>query len=272
MDFLEYRLMQAKSPTTSPSPGPDEKASLSKSLQTVVPLPVIGDKVLVFSISTLQTLRELGILGVLIGTLPQAPQQNLFLSLPLELSLEEVMWLVTNGHGILVDNLKYNEWALTFAQPPSMILVSDGALEQKLRKLNLPEEVIQQRLPKDPNFVVTQTAYEVPETIPQEVTISLDEFVAGRSHSYDAFAQVKESGYTLLPGLRFGGDFVAYPGDPLRFHSHLVVRALKSGQGVKPLDLVTGGRLATAVKKAWVLSGKVRGEQRAFSVEWLGWG
>ena len=45
--------------------------------------------------------RQYNILGVLMGTLPQVPQQNVFLGLPLELMPEEARLLVEKGANVV---------------------------------------------------------------------------------------------------------------------------------------------------------------------------
>ncbi|VVT47225.1 uncharacterized protein SAPINGB_P001605 [Magnusiomyces paraingens] len=62
-------------------------------------------------------------------------------------------------------------------------------------------------------------------------------------------------GYYLSPGLRFGGQFVAYPGDPLRYHSHHIVTGVGYDEKFKIMDIIGGGRLGTAVKKTWFIGG-----------------
>lgn len=90
--------------------------------------------------------------------------------------------------------------------------------------------------------------------------------------------------------MRFGGSFVAYPGDPLRYHAHQVVdtRAYAT-EDVDLFALCNRARLATGVRKVWVVGGdpeEVEGEDEAdeeediyswsegemvcFSVEWAG--
>ena len=67
----------------------------------------------------------------------------------------------------------------------------------------------------------------------------------------------------------------AYPGDPLRFHSHFMVHVEKDEdeeEGVDILTLVGGGRVATQTRKAWMLAGQVDGQVRVFSIEWAGFG
>lgn len=76
----------------------------------------------------------------------------------------------------------------------------------------------------------------------------------------------------MTPGLRFGCDFTAYPGDPLRYHSHFMVHVEKKNEGVEMLSMVGGGRVATQTRKAWMLAGEVDGQVRVFSIEWAGFG
>lgn len=55
-------------------------------------------------------------------------------------------------------------------------------------------------------------------------------------------------------GLRFGGDFVVYPGDPLRYHSHFTATVQTTpDEPMAAQELVAAGRLGTAVKKAHLL-------------------
>lgn len=63
-----------------------------------------------------------------------------------------------------------------------------------------------------------------------------------------------ERHFYLSCGLRFGGDFVAYPGDPFRYHSHftLTVPANKH-EAIPAAKLIADGRLGTAVKKVHVI-------------------
>lgn len=68
--------------------------------------------------------------------------------------------------------------------------------------------------------------------------------------------------YYLSCGLRFGGDFVAYPGDPFRYHSHYTVSVLADERsGWSAAKLVADGRLGTGVKKVHVVATVVGGRR-----------
>ncbi|GAA5905096.1 tRNA splicing endonuclease subunit SEN34 [Sporobolomyces salmoneus] len=94
------------------------------------------------------------------------------------------------------------------------------------------------------------------------------------------FEDLWRKGYYMGGGLRFGGDFLVYPGDPLRYHSHFTLTMLSSPvTTIMPLDLVAYGRLATAVKKAHLLSSwneeggeDGKGKAEYLSLEWAAFG
>lgn len=91
--------------------------------------------------------------------------------------------------------------------------------------------------------------------------------------SYPLYKHLHANSYFLSPGLRFGCQFMAYPGDPLRFHSHFVVTGMGWDEEIEMRDIVGGGRLGTGVKKAWMIGGEDKdkpGTVRTFCVEWGG--
>lgn len=218
----------------------------------MIPLPVVAGEILVFDVDHIRCLRQLGIVGVLSGTLPAAPQQNLLLGIPLRLSGYDAMWLVNNSHAVLYDSKAYYE-----------------SLGREMMTETSEETIGATQLanPSPSSFhVIPSTSTDGPL---QDFTITIDQFKQQSNllsdSLYDIYSSLRDRGYWILPGLRFGGDFVAYPGDPLLYHSHLIVSACTQ---VSKIDLVQRGRLATGVKKLWcVLDGP-----HTFSIEWAGFG
>lgn len=109
--------------------------------------------------------------------------------------------------------------------------------------------------------------------------------------SYPLYSFLNKRGYFITPGLRFGGDFSVYPGDPFRYHAHYLANSFEWDEELPMLDLVTSGRLGTAVKKSYLFGGRPRsaagevgdgddvegddgprGEKgvRVFCIEWAG--
>lgn len=68
------------------------------------------------------------------------------------------------------------------------------------------------------------------------------------------FRKLWEEGMYMGQGIKFGGEFLGYPGDPLRYHSHFVTTTMTHPDRIiRPLELVAFGRLGTATKKAHLL-------------------
>ncbi|PSS22652.1 hypothetical protein PHLCEN_2v3018 [Hermanssonia centrifuga] len=89
------------------------------------------------------------------------------------------------------------------------------------------------------------------------------------------FQDLWESGHFMGGGIKFGGDFLVYPGDPLRYHSHFVASVIESPIAtLKPMEIVAHGRLGTATKKAHLLCGwdDEKREVSYYSIEWAGFG
>jgi tRNA-splicing endonuclease subunit Sen34 len=95
--------------------------------------------------------------------------------------------------------------------------------------------------------------------------------------SYYLYAHLHSKGYFMSPGLRFGCQFVAYPGDPLRYHSHFLSVSKEWDEPIDLIDIVGGGRLGTGVKKGYLLGGLEEAEDnnkggekpvRTFCFEW----
>lgn len=213
----------------------------------MIPLPVIAQDVMVFDVAHIRKLRLLGIAGVLSGTLSAAPQQNLLLGVPLRLSIFDAIWLVRNHHAFLYDSAAYHQGLTT----------TNNSVDPSIDNKN------------QSNFITIPSTSSAPGPPPIEYQISIDEFMPKDTKTaqlYKVYSSLRSRGYWVLPGLRFGGDFVAYPGDPLLFHSHLIV---SHADEVTNQDLVHRGRLATGVKKLWCV---VDSMEKAYSIEWAGFG
>ncbi|KAI0668541.1 hypothetical protein C8Q78DRAFT_1081400 [Trametes maxima] len=89
------------------------------------------------------------------------------------------------------------------------------------------------------------------------------------------FQDLWEKGNFMGGGIKFGGDFLVYPGDPLRYHSHFVATVIESPTArLTPMEIVAHGRLGTATKKSHLFCewDEVKQEVTYYSVEWAGFG
>lgn len=272
---------------------------------------------LIFDMHDIQLLRKYGICGVLSGTLPTAAQQNVFLSVPLRLMLEDVLWLHQNNLADVKIIRKEGDEIIAGITPERGAklakLVEDRLTKSfdyqtkfkkdqhiaKLKKIGIISdetsvEELQQLDKSNNNDQLIESSLFI--DIADNSSILKDDNIALKGPSYDdirnllfkqyersekmqtyfLYKELRDQGYVLSPGGRFGGKFIAYPGDPLRFHSHLTIQEAIDYRS-EPIDLISmisGARLGTTVKKLWVIGGveEETGSTHFFSVEWAGFG
>jgi len=253
------------------------------------PFPIFktAGRYLLFDINVISFIRrEHHICGVLVGNIPQAAQQTVFSGIPMELMPEEAKWLVDHGKAFIADDVKNHQQMLTgldtrMLQEYSAMLERDGLEAAEIQKSYLDEkkkaylkkvgstEDGQQTEVVQPMQVTPTSSYpplrlqERPQ--PNQIEVP---------KSYPVFAHLHANGYFMGPGLRFGCQYVAYPGDPLRYHSHFLVTGQEWDEEIDLLDIVGGGRLGTGVKKGYMVGGApCNGTNedehvRVFSFEW----
>lgn len=67
------------------------------------------------------------------------------------------------------------------------------------------------------------------------------------------FSQLHLNGLRMGLGPRFGGEYLVYPGDFLRYHAHFTSQVIKNNEPIRPAELIAWGRLGTGTKKASLL-------------------
>ncbi|KAL4872586.1 hypothetical protein BDV12DRAFT_134056 [Aspergillus spectabilis] len=301
-----------------------------------IPISYIAGNYFVFSVDAVTFLRrEHHICGVLAGTLPQVPQQNVFTGLPLELMPEEARLLVEKGVACIVDEVNFQKQGMqslieedrkkylkeleTQGLETMQLQVrrkerqKEEALkkieEQKVAKAKAKQSQEKQDTtgaPGDESVVSmfddsqsstpsqissrrasTITALDAMGITPAVSHPPLSQQPPAEHHlplpevpsSYPLFAHLHSKGYFLSPGLRFGCQYMAYPGDPLRFHSHFLTVSAEWDEEMDLMDVIAGGRLGTGVKKGFLVggadpnggkSGDAGASVRCFSIEWAG--
>ncbi|KAI9015991.1 tRNA intron endonuclease [Hyaloraphidium curvatum] len=86
------------------------------------------------------------------------------------------------------------------------------------------------------------------------------------------FYDLWKRGLFLSSGSKFGANYLAYPGDPLRYHSHFTVTVVGPCTKIPLVDIVTLGRLGTVVKKNRLVAiASEEGPPKYYSTEWTGW-
>lgn len=344
-----------------------------------VPIFKVAHHYMLYDVNVVTHLRkEHNISGVLMGTLPQASQQNVFLGLPLELMPEEARLLVEKDVAYIVDD--FAEHKRTFlgnglgveerkAYQAALRKQGAGAAQDYAKKADerkkaglqkagmaggdwndIPDDMFEpsrgrkgkpaarrpdpalvaKPAPQPPSADISdnETLFGPPSNgppsngppangppvggPPMRTAVSRTSSRASpsgpepygvtptTSHppiqaekpasnssmelptvptSYPVYKHLHENGYFMAPGLRFGCQYMAYPGDPLRFHSHFLCNGMDWEEEFDLLDLVGGGRLGTGVKKGFLIGGEEdqakqsegkASNVRAFCIEWGG--
>ncbi|KAJ9155071.1 tRNA-splicing endonuclease subunit Sen34 [Pleurostoma richardsiae] len=141
------------------------------------------------------------------------------------------------------------------------------------KEADAPPSAIVTRISKPVNLTPTTSADMIDPTADTVVDVDV-------SQSYPLVAHLNSRGYYTTPGIRFGGDLSVYPGDPFRYHAHFIATSFGWDEEITILDLVSGGRLGTAVKKGFLFGGEAPGAAdgkaeagdrvRTFTLEWAG--
>jgi tRNA-splicing endonuclease subunit Sen34 len=67
------------------------------------------------------------------------------------------------------------------------------------------------------------------------------------------FTSLSSLSYRMGLGPRFGGEYLIYPGDYLRYHAHFTSQVIRHDEFIKPMEIVAWGRLGTGTKKAGLI-------------------
>lgn len=67
------------------------------------------------------------------------------------------------------------------------------------------------------------------------------------------FSKLQSLSYRVGLGPRFGGEWLIYPGDYLRYHAHFTSQVIVRDEPIRPTEIVAWGRLGTGTKKAGLI-------------------
>ncbi|KAL2106828.1 hypothetical protein VUR80DRAFT_6133 [Thermomyces stellatus] len=260
----------------------------------LVQISAIAGRYLVFDHHHISLLRRHhGVCGVLTGTVPQSPTQNVFLGVPLELRPEDVAVLVEAGIAAVRDEVQIH---LAVLQRPTEPLrqhyvgsvkskreIVERALHEHLETRHSPAELRKDSVHGAPGTARPlvgdaqlhgsreqdhqSSEMHAPKTRARSCSVSptvvgnlplatLQGSTTALPHCGPLHRHLYSKRFFMTPGLRFGARFSVYPGDPFRYHAHFLANDYGWDEGIPLLDLVGAGRLSTAVKKGFLAGSK----------------
>uniref|UniRef100_A0A8D0D7K0 tRNA-splicing endonuclease subunit Sen34 n=1 Tax=Sander lucioperca TaxID=283035 RepID=A0A8D0D7K0_SANLU len=257
---------------------------------------------LLWRVGDLRSVRAQGLVGALLGALPRTPRQNVRLGRPLLLLPEEERLLterhVTPPHircvvvcvqdgGVELQVQQYQEAQQRSYEEQSVLALEDRKSALLRAMTSSPtDESLQRRL------VALESSFSFPRSA---MAVQLSTARAGLSYCADArdflradwpiraqdeprraaryqvFRDLRGRGFYLTSAGKFGGDFLVYPGDPLRFHAHFIAVCVSLDESLSLLDILAVSRLGSNVKKTVLLcSPGTDGRVAYTSLQWSG--
>lgn len=72
--------------------------------------------------------------------------------------------------------------------------------------------------------------------------------------AYQVYKDLRERGYVVTPGIKFGADFAVYEHGPGIDHAPFIVAVETPESIMGPFEVVRAGRLATTVRKQFIIA------------------
>jgi tRNA intron endonuclease len=95
----------------------------------------------------------------------------------------------------------------------------------------------------------------------------LTEYV-GFTEKYVVYKTLRDLGYVVTPGIKFGCDFAVYRHGPGIDHAPYLIQVMKPSDEITATHMVLSGRLATTVRKQFLIA-SVKGNDVTFlSFDW----
>jgi len=76
----------------------------------------------------------------------------------------------------------------------------------------------------------------------------------GFKDKYLVYLELRDRGYVVTPGIKYGCDFAVYEEGPGRDHAPYVVQIMKEEEMISASEIVKAGRLASTVRKAFIIA------------------
>ncbi|XP_063060550.1 tRNA-splicing endonuclease subunit Sen34 [Engraulis encrasicolus] len=245
----------------------------------VAGIRMCGSTPLMWRVTDLKVARQAGVIGSLVGSLARQPRQNTRLGRPLELLDEEARLLAEEGKAVVLaetdeEGLDRSALAERCKEDLEHSHQVQSALSLQDRKAVLQR--VLNDTPNEGSVLERLAALDRDFSLPvSAMTVQLCTARAGLSYHDDergfltaswparqdersqtrflVYQDLRRRGFFLTSAGKFGGDFLVYPGDPLRFHAHFIAVCVAMDADTPLCDIMALARLGSNVKKTVVL-------------------
>ena len=85
---------------------------------------------------------------------------------------------------------------------------------------------------------------------------------------YAVYCDLRERGFIVTPGLKYGCDFAVYEHGPGIDHAPYIIQVMSREDQMSALDIVKAGRLASTVRKTFIAAIPDRGSVEYLEFKW----
>ncbi len=108
-------------------------------------------------------------------------------------------------------------------------------------------------------YLMRKKALRVADDDGKEISPSRMEEICESSYAefaekFTVYTNLREAGYVVTPGIKFGSDFAVYEHGPGIDHAPFIVQVMGPGSTISATSLVKSGRLATTVRKQFIIA------------------
>jgi tRNA-intron endonuclease len=90
----------------------------------------------------------------------------------------------------------------------------------------------------------------------------------GFDNKYKVYKDLRDAGLVVTPGIKYGCDFSVYDRGPGVDHAPYIIKVKGSWESITAAEIVEAGRLATSVRKTFIIAMVEGGEIRFLSFKW----
>lgn len=268
----------------------------------LVDISFCGSTPMLWKVSDMKKCRSEGVIGALVGSLARQPRQNVRLGRPLELRQEEALLLLEEKKTAAItlnaqdcedeeahsEGVRQYEAGLESSYQEQCVLALEDKKKTLNRVMNEKEngtegsasavrerlEALDQsfRFPWSAMAVQLCTARSGFSHCPEERSFHSTDCPVPRDErlntKFCVYRDLRNKGFYLTSAGKFGGDFLVYPGDPLRFHAHYIALCVSLDEEMPVSDILAIARLGSNVKKTVLLCSPQEGDVVYSSLQW----
>jgi len=107
-------------------------------------------------------------------------------------------------------------------------------------------------------YLMTKSKIQIYKNKKKITFAKMFEICLEQHHNFEkkflVYKDFRDKGYVVSPGIKFGCDFAVYEKGPGIDHAPFLVQVYNKNENMTSTDIVLAGRLATSVKKQFILA------------------